>query len=56
MGMLGVCSLDEVDRAVLMREGEEFVERADACLNWRRVLRIAVESPDLPFALALLSC
>jgi len=25
MGMLGVCSLDEVDRAVLMREGEEFM-------------------------------
>jgi isopentenyl diphosphate isomerase/L-lactate dehydrogenase-like FMN-dependent dehydrogenase len=25
MGMLGVCSLDEVDRAVLMREGEEFL-------------------------------
>jgi len=25
MGMLVVCSLDEVDRAVLMREGEEFM-------------------------------
>jgi L-lactate dehydrogenase (cytochrome) len=24
MGMLGVCSLDEVDRGVLMRDGEEF--------------------------------